>query len=490
MTVGKKIIAGYVAVLVLLVVVAAAGFYSTAIVQDAYREFIEEDVKLIENANTLKVELVQQIAEFRASLLFLSQQSAYLDQLRESYRRFDDALMEMRHSVRSETGIQLLDEIAILQAQLKEKYAEIISRAQNTNRETVLGQNEEIGTDEALPVTRRLIERVDSLLLQKRQWVANDRAGVATQVNRNAIVTVSFVLIAIIIGLGVGFYLSRSIGRQLQESIAQLTTSAAEISAVTTQVSSSASETAAAVSETMATVDEVKQTAQVSNQQSKHVSEQAKKAAQVAEDGAKTVDDLLTGMHHIREQMEAVAESIAALSEQSQNIAEITVVVDNLADQSNLLAVNAAIEAAKAGEYGKGFAVVAQEVKNLAEQSRRATAQVREILEESRQKTHRAVLATEQSNKAAESGLQQVQEAEISINALTDMIAEAAQAAVQIAASSQQQAVGMDQIALAMRNIEQATAQNVAGAKQTESAAHHLNNLSHRLTQMVQRRKA
>src|SRR4030067_173625 len=109
-------------------------------------------------------------------------------------------------------------------------------------------------------------------------------------------------------------------------------------------------------------------------------------------------------MHRIQEQMESIAQSIVRLSEQGQAIGEIIATVNDLAEQSNMLAVNAAIEAAKAGEQGKGFAVVAQEVKSLAEQSKQATAQVRTILGDIQKATSGAVMATEQGSKAGETG--------------------------------------------------------------------------------------
>src|SRR3970282_14023 len=169
------------------------------------------------------------------------------------------------------------------------------------------------------------------------------------------------------------------------------------------------------------------------------------------------------------------------LSEQSQTIGQIMASVEDLAAQSNLLAVNASIEAAKAGEHGKGFAVVAQEVKSLAEQSKQATAQVRAILNDIQKATSAAVMATEQGSKAVASGVKQSADAGESTGLLRDTMAEAAQAATQIAASSQQQLVGMDQVALAMENIKQATTQNVTSTKQTEVAAQNLHELGQKL---------
>jgi methyl-accepting chemotaxis protein len=270
------------------------------------------------------------------------------------------------------------------------------------------------------------------------------------------------------------------------EGAAVLGSAASEIVASTVQFASSASESAAAVSETTTTVEEIRQTSQMASQKARAVSDNAQKAVQISQSGRKSTEDAVAGMGRIRTQMEAIGESMMRLSEQTQAIGQIIASVEDLAAQSNLLAVNAAIEAAKAGEQGKGFGVVAQEVKSLAEQSRAATDRVRAILSDIQKATTAAVMATEQGNKAVEAGSRQTEIAGESIQALTGTVSEAAQAATQIAASSQQQLVGMDQVAGAMENIKQASTQNVASARQLETAARNLSDLGQRLKALVE----
>ena len=271
----------------------------------------------------------------------------------------------------------------------------------------------------------------------------------------------------------------------IQEGVNVLAASAGEILASTTQVASSAAETATAVNETTATVEEVKQTTQLSAQKARHVADSAQRSHDVSQHGKKAVEDAIQGMDRIREQMETIAESIVNLSEQSQAIGEIIATVNDLAEQSNLLAVNASIEAAKAGEHGKGFAVVAQEVKSLAEQSKQATAQVRTILNDIQKATNAAVMATEQGSKAVEAGEKQSFEAGESIRMLSDSIAESASASTQIAATNQQQMVGMDQVALAMENIKEASILSVTSTQQAEQSAQNLNELGQKLKRLV-----
>jgi methyl-accepting chemotaxis protein len=281
----------------------------------------------------------------------------------------------------------------------------------------------------------------------------------------------------------------RRIMQELLEAVNVLASSASEIMASTTQLAASAAETAAAVTETTATVEEVKQTSQISSAKAKYVADEAQKAAEFARGGETAVDLTVEGMGGIRQQMSAVAESILSLSAQGQAIGEIIATVDDLAAQSKLLAVNASIEAAKAGDEGKGFAVVAQEVRSLAEQSKQATLQVRGILSDIQKATSSAVLATEQGSKAVEAGVRQSTSSGQAIRALAESIAGAAQASTQIAATSQEQFVGMDQVAMAMENIKTASTQTVSSTRQAETAAQQLHELGQKLKQLVGRFK-
>ncbi|MDX1456843.1 MAG: methyl-accepting chemotaxis protein [Marinobacter sp.] len=277
----------------------------------------------------------------------------------------------------------------------------------------------------------------------------------------------------------------QEITADLQEGTSVLATSSQEILSSTSQVSSSAQETATSISEITTTVEEVKQTASMASQKAKHVTDAAQRTANVSKEGRQSVEAFIESMANIREQMQAVADSIVRLSEQSQSVGDIVASVSDLAEQSNLLGVNASIEAVKAGEHGKGFSVVAQEVKSLAAQSRQATAQVRTILMDIQKAMSNAVMVVEQSDKSVEGGYQQVKASGETIRALAQSIDESSGAALQIASSSQQQLVGMDQIALAMENIKQASQDNVEGTRQSEQAARNLHQLGQRLKERV-----
>jgi methyl-accepting chemotaxis protein len=201
--------------------------------------------------------------------------------------------------------------------------------------------------------------------------------------------------------------------------------------------------------------------------------------------GSEATQRTIEKINLISDQMQSIGETVVTLSEQSQAIEAIVSSVQDLADQSNLLAVNASIEAARAGDQGKGFAVVSQEIKSLADESKEATDQIRAILEDTKKWVSAVVMATEQGSKAVDSGVEQSALAGESIKSLVDRVASSAQEASVIAASTQEQLIGIEQASSAMVQIEKAMHQNLEGTSQVETAAKKLEDLGRTLEQLV-----
>jgi methyl-accepting chemotaxis protein len=479
-SVGTKIGAGYALALIILVILGTVSYRNTTGLIEA-AQMKAHTYQVLENLDRVLSTLKD--AETGQRGYIITGESQYLEPYQIGTSAVNKTVQTLRGLTADNPNQQRrLDAIEPLIAAKISELKETIDLRKSKGFDAAL---KVVQTDKGKTVMddiRKVITEMDNeerTLLQQRENEMKASSGTTIAVIIYGI-PLAFVLLIL-----AGFSITRAITRQLRESIDKLSTSSAEILATTTQVAAGAAETASAVSETTATVEEVKQTAQLSSQKARNVSDSAQKASQVAQGGRKSVEEAMQGMQRIQEQMESIAESIVRLSEQSQAIGEIIATVNDLAEQSNLLAVNAAIEANKAGEQGKGFAVVAQEVKSLAEQSKQATAQVRTILGDIQKATGTAVLATEQGSKAVQAGVKQTAETGESIRLLADSIVEAAQAATQIAASSQQQMIGMDQVALAMENIKQASVQNVSGTRQAEVAAQSLHELGQKLSEMI-----
>ncbi len=272
---------------------------------------------------------------------------------------------------------------------------------------------------------------------------------------------------------------------EMRSAVANLSSASIEILSATKEQVSTTAEEATAVRQTAATVAELRQAAESVARKTRAVAEMAQRVTATAEDGQHAVNDTIEGSEAAKMRMEALAERILAFSEQIEAIAEINATVGELAEQSNLLAVNAGIEAAKAGDAGRGFAVVATEVKALAERSKEATVQVRRIVADIQKSAQASVMAAEQGVKAAEAGTGTAQRSGAAIAKLADNIVDASDGAQQIMAMSDQQQAGMDQIVLAMQNIEQASNQTVAATQQVERASLSLDQLARKLTGIV-----
>lgn len=273
--------------------------------------------------------------------------------------------------------------------------------------------------------------------------------------------------------------------KQILQGVNVLTASVAEISATVSQVAVSTTQTSTAVTETTTTISQLKQAARLASDKAKNVADSSRQAAQVSESGKEATEDTVRRMNLIKEQMESIGETVVRLSERSQAIEEIISTVQDLAAQSNLLAVNASIEAARAGEQGKGFAVVAHEIKTLADQSRRATEQVRSILEDTRKWVSAVVMATEQGSKAVDAGVLQSSTAGEAIFSLSNSVVASAREASVIQTTSEQQFTGVEQVATAMTSIENAVRQNSQGIAQIEEAAQRLLSLGEQLKKLV-----
>jgi len=183
----------------------------------------------------------------------------------------------------------------------------------------------------------------------------------------------------------------------------------------------------------------------------------------------------------VREQVESIASRILALAEQAQAIGDIITTVNDISEQTHMLALNASIEASRAGEHGRGFAVVAAEVKALADQSKKATAQVRQILGQIQKATQGAVMTTEEGTKSVSAATRVVLQTGGTIQTLGDLLGQASLTAAQISASANQQATGIGQIRQAMRDVSQATQQTLTSTRQTEKAMQDLNGMGQKL---------
>jgi methyl-accepting chemotaxis protein len=284
---------------------------------------------------------------------------------------------------------------------------------------------------------------------------------------------------------------------ELQRFVVQVVSAAQQIAVTASDTLASADQHAraatvqsAAVAQVASTADQVRAATEQSASRAEQMARLSTDAVRGSDAGEVALQELGDGIVEIRKTMSALADDILRLAEHAQQINEIVAVVSDLADQSNLLALNASIEAAKAGEHGRGFTVVATEIRSLADQSKDATIQIRTILGEIQRSTNAAVIASEHGGRAVHAGGGHAERARRVLEHLTGSVSGASEAAQVIVVSAQEQRVGMDQVASSLRDIDSSTAQFVAGAEQLQGAARDLADLAARLDELTNRYRA
>jgi methyl-accepting chemotaxis protein len=273
----------------------------------------------------------------------------------------------------------------------------------------------------------------------------------------------------------------RNMAAQTRSATANLTAATVDILASARQQSAVTQEQMAAYRETNATMQQVSQSGLQISEKAKQVTTSAEAVSLANTTGVDAVQKANQTVEAIHEQAEAVAQNIVALSEKTQMVGDILATVNDIAEQSHLLALNAAIEAAAAGEHGRTFSVVAGEIKNLADQSKAATVQVKTILGDIQKEINTSVMLTEEAVKRVDVGRHQADVAAFAIRNMTANIDQSVQAFQQIVAGTNQQQIGFENVMQAMKDLSRGSEQAVASNRQTENAVANLNDVGAQL---------
>jgi methyl-accepting chemotaxis protein len=284
--------------------------------------------------------------------------------------------------------------------------------------------------------------------------------------------------------------LSRNLERKLQTAIEQVQNSSADLHSAASQQATGSREQASSTTEISTTVKELLSTSRQIASSAQQVARVADDTAGAAHTGNETVQHAQEAIDAVRRQVDAIVNHMLELGKRSQEIGGILDIINELAEQTNILAINATIESAGAGENGRRFAVVAEEIRKLADRVGSSTKDIRVLIDEIRAASNTTIMATEDGSKAVQSSAKQFSDVAGSFRRIAELVRTNLDVVREIELSTQQQTTAVEQVNTAILEVAQTARQSEVSSNQTLQTANQLNQLSKQLSALIDSRVA
>lgn len=272
---------------------------------------------------------------------------------------------------------------------------------------------------------------------------------------------------------------------EVKDAVQATASAANQISSSSEEMAAGASEQSQQTAEISASVEEMARTIMDTTKNANVAAQYSKQAGTDAEKGTAKIDETKRGMQRIVEVSTETAHKFSSVTDKTSQIGEITQVINDIADQTNLLALNAAIEAARAGEQGRGFAVVADEVRKLAERTSKATKEIADTIKAIQTEVYAANNSMNEAGKAVELGVNLTEEVDAALKEIYAGTVRVTDTVVQVAAASEEQSATAEQISKNVEGITNVTQESAAGVQQVARAAEDLSRLTLNLQELI-----
>ena len=480
-TVGRRLVAGF----------GLAGLTLLLVIFVSYRNIVGliENDALVEHSHQVRVELADLLSELKDAE---TGQRGYLLTGVDSYLQpYETALPEIKTTF---ANVATLTADNPLQKPRLARLSQLIDAKLAELKQTIeLRRTQDL--EAALKIVldntgKTLMDQIRESIGQTDQEAVELLKQRAEEARASADMTKTIILWGGLLGAitvtAIGWFISRSLSQQIGSAVLQIQSSSAELQIAANQQASGAKEQSTAMTEISTTISELLATTRQIAESARRVARNAEQTAVSSRQGHGTVDLTHESIAGIRRQVDQIVAHMLELGKKSQEIGAVVEIVSELAEQTNILAINATIEAAGAGESGKRFAVVADEIRKLADRVAGSAKEIRTLIEDVRGAVNTTVMATETGSKAVDAGSRQFGDVASAFKQIAGLVSTTTEASREIELSTTQQSTAVEQVNIAISSVAQASAEMETSAGQTSKTASVLAELPRDLLRIIQ----
>ena len=476
----NKLAVGFGLTVVLTLLIGASSVVALAFTISAKDRVIGSATQNLAGAERLSTTIEQRISDYRAFILNGS--SEYINLSNGWRAQFLDEVGRLRGTLTDPTEIRLLDAVSAAEADHAASLVPVIERRRAISD---LRNTSQLNASSVGPKRKKMEQTIADLIARVRRDTEAARRASSRTATQAIVVVCVLGAVSICSAAVLAFRLSRGLRREVGAAVGHIQSSSAQLEAAAAQQASGGRDQASAMSEITTTISELLITSRQIADSAGRVSKIAEETAEAAQSGDATIDQTRQSISAIRAQVDQIVQHMLALGEKSQQIGGVVDLVSELAEQTNILAINATIEASGAGEWGRRFAVVAEEIRKLADRTAGSAKEIRALIDDVRGAVNTTVMATEIGAKAVDAGARQFDDATSSFRRIVQLVSTTNDATREIELSTKQQTTAVEQVNVAASDTARVTRETEASAVQTKQTAAHLSTLSGDLLDLV-----